>query len=594
MNRRNHEVAQLLNGIAELLALKGETPFRIRAYTEAAQYIDTMTEDVDSLYQAGRLEDIPGVGASIATKIAEYLKTGHSSYYEQLRQQIPSSATELLEVPGIGPARAHLLFTRLGITTVRQLLKAAEAHQLRDLPGFGEQLEARIAREAARVTQRTRRMLLGTAVPVAEEVIQLLRGSSAVEAIDPAGSLRRMRETIGDIDILVASSRPETVVEAFTRLPIVQEVLAKGITRPSILTRANVQVDLRVIAPDEYGAALQYFTGSKAHNIALRSLVIEKGWKLSEYGLFDQQGRRIAGRTEQEIYEALGMDWMPPEIRENRGEIEAALRHQLPDLVEERDIRGDLHVHTNWSDGADPPERMVEAAIARGYQYLAFSDHSSSLSIANGLSIERVHEQRRVIDQLNALYAPFRVLHGAEVDILLDGGLDYPDSVLAEFDIVTASVHTGFGMARERMTARILRALHHPSVTILGHPTGRLLLQRPGYAVDLELVIQAAAEQGVALEVDGQPARLDLDDVWSRKTKEGGAMLACDSDAHAATQLAYMRYSVATARRGWVEPVNVLNTMPLETLLAYLDRRKGKAREAIRTASQAHRHLTAD
>lgn len=589
MSQRNNEVAQLLSGIAELLAVKGETPFRIRAYTEAAQHINSMSEDVASLYQSDRLEDIPGVGESIAAKIAEYLKTGHSTYYEQLRQQVPSSAAELLEIPGIGPARAHLLFTQLGITTVQELIQAAEAHKLRDLPGFGEQSEAKIAREAARVTQRTRRMLLGVAVPVAEEVIQLLRGHSAVEAIDPAGSLRRMSETIGDIDILVASSRPETVIEAFTRLPIVQEVLARGITRPSILTRANVQVDLRVIAPDEYGAALQYFTGSKAHNIALRSLVLEKGWKLSEYGLFDQQGRRIAGRTEQEIYQALGMDWMPPEIRENRGEIEAALQHRLPDLVEERDIRGDLHVHTNWSDGVDPPERMVEAAIARGYQYLAFCDHSPSLSVAHGLSIDRVREQRRVIDRLNALYAPFGVLHGTEVDILPDGELDYPDSLLATFDIVTASVHSAFGMTRERMTARILRALHHPYVTILGHPTGRLLLRRPGYAVDLELVIQVADEQGVALEVDGQPERLDLDDVWSRKAKEGGAMLACDSDAHAALQLSNMRYAVATARRGWVEPVNVLNTMPLEPLLAYLERRTGKVRGTIFEATQNHR-----
>lgn len=593
MSQRNNEVAQLLTGIAELLAVKGETPFRIRAYTEAAQHVSSMSEDVAALYQAGQLKAIPGVGESIAAKIAEYLDTGHSTYYDQLRQQIPSTTAELLEIPGIGPARAHLLFTQLGITTVQELQQAAEAHKLRGLPGFGEQLEAKIAREAARVAQRTGRMLLGVAVPVADEVIQLLRGFPAVEAIDPAGSLRRMKETIGDIDILVASRQPEAVIETFTHLPIVQEVLARGVTRPSILTRANVQVDLRVIAPNEYGAALQYFTGSKAHNIALRSLVIEKGWKLSEYGLFDKRGQRIAGQTEQEIYQALGMDWMPPEIRENRGEIEAARKHRLPTLVEERDIRGDLHVHSNWSDGVDPPERMVEAAIARGYQYLAFCDHSPSLGVAHGLSFDRVREQRRVIDRLNARYAPFRVLHGTEVDILPDGKLDYPDSVLAEFDIVTASVHSAFGMTRDRMTARILRALQHPSVTILGHPTGRLLLRRPGYEVDLELVIQAAAEYGVAMEVDGQPERLDLDDIWSRRAKEQGVILACDSDAHAAQQLSYMRYAIATARRGWAEPVNVLNTLSLERLIAHLEHRKGRVRETLHEASRVHHQAPA-
>jgi DNA polymerase (family X) len=581
MNSRNNEVTQLLTSIAQLLAVKGETPFRIRAYTEAAQHINTMSEHVVDLYQAGRLKDIPGVGSSIAAKIAEYLGTGHSTYYEQLKQQIPSEAVELLEVPGIGPERAHLLYKQLGVTTVPELQQAAEAHKLRDLPGFGKTLEAKIALEAARVAQRTRRMLLGAALPVAEEVARLLRDHPAVEAVDPAGSLRRMNATIGDIDILVATSRAEAVVEGFTRLPIVQEVLAKGPTRPSILTRAHVQVDLRVIVPDEYGSALQYFTGSKAHNIALRSLVMARGWKLSEYGLFDQHGQRIVGRAEQEIYQALDMDWMPPELRENRGEIEAALQHRLPDLVEEGNVCGDLHVHTNWSDGYDSPERMVEAAIARGYQYLAISDHSPTLRVAHGLSADRVREQLRLIDRLNERYAPFRVLHGTEVDILPDGELDYPDSVLAEFDIVTASVHSAFGLSREQMTARILRALRHPYVNILGHPTGRLLLQRPGYEVDLELVLQEAAEHGVALEIDGEPDRLDLDDIWSRRAKEMGALLVCDSDAHSAQQLAYMRYAIAAARRGWIEPANVLNTLPLEALLAYLRRLKGRSRQPI-------------
>ena len=580
MPRRNEEVARLLENIAKLLALKGENPYRIRAYNEAARAVRGMAEDVEELHRAGRLEDVQGIGKSIAAKIAEYLDTGRSSYYEGLKREVPVAAADLLEVPGIGPARAKLLYERLGITTVAELERAAREHKLHGLPGIGEKLEQKLAEEAARVAQRTRRILLGVALPAAEEVVRLLRTHSAVKECHPAGSIRRMKETVGDIDVLASSDRPAEVTEAFTRLPIVKEVLAKGPTRASILTSEDLQIDIRVIKPEEYGSALQYFTGSKDHNIALRNVAIGRGWKLSEYGLFDQRGRRIAGRTEDEVYHALGMDWIPPELRENRGEIEAALRHQLPDLVELSDIRGDLHVHTDWSDGQDPPERMVEAAIARGYEYVTFADHSQSLGVAGGLSIDAVRQQRRLIDQLNERYAPFRVLHGTEVNILTEGDLDYPDEVLAEFDVVTASVHSAFGQSREHMTARIIRALRNPHVDTLNHPTGRLLLRRTEYEVDMEAVIQAAKEHGVALEINGQPDRLDLDDVWSRRAKDEGVLLVCDSDAHSARQLEFIRYAVATARRGWVEPRNVLNTLPLSRLLGHLSSRRPKMRAA--------------
>jgi DNA polymerase (family 10) len=580
MARKNEAVATLLESIAKLLALKGENPFRIRAYEEAARAITATSEDVEALHRAGRLTELHGVGESIAAKIAEFLDTGRSTYYEQLKAQVPEAAAELLEVPSIGPARAQLLTERLGITTIADLQLAAREHRLCTLPGFGEKLEQRIAREAARVAQRTKRMLLGVALPAAEEVVGLLQGHAAVLQAHPAGSIRRMKETIGDIDVLVASEQPAAVADAFTTLPVVQEVLAKGPTRCSILTKDHLQIDLRVMAPNVYGAALQYFTGSKEHNIALRSIAIERRWKLSEYGLFDASGRRIAGETEEEIYRALDMDWMPPELRENRGEIEAAQRHRIPRLVTLEDIQGDLHVHTDWSDGHDPPHRMVEGAIARGYHYLALTDHSQSLGVARGLSPDDVRRQRRLVDELNERYAPFRVLHGTEVNIRTDGTLDYPDDVLAEFDLVTAAVHSAFSQSRQRMTDRIIRALRHPLVHALSHPTGRRLLRRPEYEVELDAVLKVAAEEGVALEVNGQPDRLDLDDVWTRRAIEAGVMLVCDSDAHSALHLDYMRYSVATARRGWAEPRHVLNTLPLSRLLAHLNRRRRRPRAA--------------
>jgi len=568
--RRNEEVAALLEQIAELLMLKNENPYRIRAYTIAAQNIRDLDADIEEVARQGKLDEIPGVGKAIAAKIEEYLRTGKLEYYEQLKREVPVQAVDLLEVPGIGPSRAHLLYEKLGITTIQQLLEAAQNHKLCTLPGFGEKLEQRIAREAARLMQRTKRLLLGVALPVAETVVTLLREVPAVRAIDPAGSLRRMKETIGDIDILVASDRPQEVVDAFTRLPIVKEVLAVGPTRPSILTREDLQVDLRVVHPDEYGSALLYFTGSKEHNIALRSLVQDRGWKLSEYGLFDETGQRVASRTEQEIYACLGMDWIPPELRENRGEIQAALEHRLPQLVELSHIRGDLHVHSDWSDGHDSLERMVQAAIARGYEYIVISDHSPSLTVAKGLAVERLREQRRLIDELNERYAPFRILQGAEVNIHPDGSLDYPDDVLAELDVVIVSVHSAFDLPEARMTERVIRALSNPHVDLLGHPTGRLLNTRLPYEIDLDAVLDAAAEFGVAIEVNGQPDRLDLPDIWVQRAIQRGILIACTSDAHSTRQLDNMRWSVATARRGWAEARHVLNTRPLAELLQWL------------------------
>lgn len=568
---RNKEVAQLLERIANLLEVKGENPFRVRAYREAARHIESMAEDIAKRHEEGRLREIPGVGESLAAKIEEYLRSGRLGYYEELKEQVAPGLSELLDVPGLGPRRAQMIHGQLGIATLAELESAAALHKLRTVPGIREKTEEKILREVRRVQQRTRRMLLGVALPAAEQVVEMLKENPAVQRTDPAGSIRRRQETIGDIDILVAAERPREVMDAFVALPIVKEVLLKGPTKSSILTHGNLQIDLRVIKPDEYGAALQYFTGSKAHNIALRGLAINKGLKLSEYGIFDERtGHRLGGKTEDEIYHILGMPWIPPELREDRGEIEAALRRQLPKLITEKDIRGDLHVHSDWSDGTDPLEVMVAAARARGYEYVAITDHSVSLGVAHGLTVERIRAQRRVIEQLNARYAPFRVLQGIEVNIRGDGTLDYDDEVLRSFDIVTASIHSAFGQPLAQMTERILKAIRHPFVDTFNHPQGRLIGKRHGYAVDLEAVIRTAAEVGTALEINSQPERLDLDDVWARRAKELGATLVINSDAHSTDHLRFMRYGVATARRAWIEPPNVLNTLPLDRLLARL------------------------
>jgi DNA polymerase (family 10) len=464
------------------------------------------------------------------------------------------------------------------VVSVPPLAGAARELRLRGLPGFGVRLEANRRREAERLAQRTRRLPLGVALPAAEEVAALLRAHPAVRRADPAGSIRRWRDTVGDIDILVASDRPAAAVDAFVALPVVREVLAKGPTRASILAPGALQIDVRVISPEVYGAALQYFTGSKAHNIALRELALRKGLTLSEYGVFEAtSGRRLACATEKEVYGALGLPWIPPELREDGGEIEAAQAHRLPRLIEEGDLRGDLHAHTDWSDGADTLEAMAAAARRRGYAYLAITDHSRGLGIARGLTLERVRAQRRQIEALNERLAPFRLLHGIEVNIRRDGRLDYPDAVLREFDLVTVSVHSGFDQTRETMTARLLAACRRPRVDVLNHPTGRLLGAREAYAVDLEAVLRCAGEEGVAVEINSQPDRLDLDDAWARHAKAAGVTLAIDTDAHAVPQLALMRYGVAVARRAWLEPGDVLNALPLPQLLARLARRRAAA-----------------
>jgi len=481
--------------------------------------------------------------------------------------------SELLQIPGVGAKKAQLFYEKLNISTIDQLEEAARTHRLHQLPTIKEKTEQNILAGIQRLKQRTGRMLLGTALPAAEEVVNLLRVHPAVQRIEMGGSIRRWKETIGDIDILVASTQPTEAIEAFCTLPTVKDVLAKGTTKASVLTRQDLQIDLRVVSPDEWGAAIQYFTGSKEHNIQLRTIAESQGLKVNEYGVFRvDSGEKVAGAEEEEVYRALGMQWIPPELREAAGEIEAAMSGQLPTLLELSEVRGDLHTHTNWSDGANSIEEMAQAARSRGYEYLVISDHSVSMGFVHGLTVDRIREQRQVIDKLNETFDGFRLLQGIEVNIRGDGTLDYPDDVLAQFDVVTASIHSGLGQSKERITSRMLSAIENPHVDIIGHPSGRIINKREPYDFDEDAVFSAAAQTGTALEINAQPDRLDLKDWHVRRAAEMGASLAINSDSHAVDQLALIRYGVATARRGWVTKDRVLNALPLDELLARLRR----------------------
>lgn len=569
----NQDITELLDEIAEMLEMKGESSFKVRAYHEAARQVEHLHEDIATVAAEGRLTEIRGVGTSIAEKISEYLETGHSSYHDELAAALPPDLYELTKIPGVGAKKGQVIYEKLGVSSVDELEQAAKEHKLRELPGMKEKTEQNILEGIQRYRQRTARMPLSTALPVAEEIVDQLRENPAVEQVELGGSIRRMKETIGDIDILAASSKPDEAIRAFVDLAVVKSVEAKGSTKASVVTRDDLQVDLRVVSPDEWGAALQYFTGSKEHNIQLRTLAEGQGLKVNEYGVFRvDSGERVAGRSEEEVYRALGMEWMPPEMREAEGEIEAALEGKLPDLIDVSDLRGDLHVHTNWTDGSASIEAMAEAAVERGYEYLVIADHSVSMGFINGLTIERVREQRKVIDELNRGYRGFRLLHGTEMNIHSDGTLDYPDDVLAEFDVVTASLHGGLRQGREQITHRLVSAIRNPHVDIIGHPSGRLINRRDPSDFDKEAVFKAAAQTGTALEVNSQPDRLDLKDEHARRAVELGVRLAIDSDAHATWQLELVRYGVATARRGWVEKKDVVNAMGLAELLCWTQR----------------------
>jgi DNA polymerase (family 10) len=568
---KSYEIARLFERMADVLEVRGDNPFRIRAYRRAAQNLETTSEDVETLAREGRLDEIPGIGADLAGKIAEYLASGHVGEIDAVCRTVPRGVVELLDVPGIGPKTAKQLYEREGVTSLAKLERLAVAGKLRGLRGIQARTEQNIVRGIRLLRGGHARMPLGRALPLGRELVRALREVRGVKTITLAGSLRRMRETVGDIDLLVTSTEPATVIKAFTGLRQAAEVLERGTTKAVIRHREGIQVDLRVVEPESLGTALVYFTGSKQHNIRIRERGMKRGLKISEYGVFRaRSGRRIAGASEEEVYAALGLPWIPPELREDTGEIDAALNGRLPALVSLDDVRGDLHCHTSATDGHHSIEALVTAAAKRGYAHVAVTDHSRATRVAGGLSIEELRAHVRRIRAVAKKHPDIAVLAGSECDILADGRLDYPDAVLAELDVVIAAVHTRFKQSRREMTRRLCAALAHPHVHILGHPTGRLIGERDPCQLDLDAVLRAARQHGKAVEINGYPDRLDLCDVHARRARDLGVLLAIGTDTHMLDHLGYMELGVATARRGWVPASSVVNTWPVDKLRAWL------------------------
>ncbi len=541
----------------------------MNAYRRASRIVESLAVDVSDLVESNELRDIPGIGKGTASLIEEHLETGRMSVLEAERKTIPRGLIELLSIPGLGPKTIGLLWKELNVKSLAGLKRALRGGKILDLPGMGKKKVENIGSGIVAYESRSGRLTLGAVLPIAHDIVRALGELTDVREIELAGSVRRFRETIGDIDVLVASTRPEPVIRAFTELPSVEEVLAAGTTKASVRLGGALQVDLRVVKPASWGAALIYFTGSADHNVRLRGLAQELGMKLNEYAL--QKGERtVAARTEESVYRKLGLPFIPPELREDRGEVDAALAGELPELIELSDIRGDLHVHSDWSDGHATIEGMARAAKRRGYRYMSVNDHSRSLGIAHGLTPERLARQAEEIDEVNTRIKSFTVLKGTEVDILSDGSLDLPDDVLARLDVVVASIHSGFSQSSDRITGRMISAIENPNVDIIGHPTGRLLGTREPYAVDLDRVMEAAAEHGTALEINAYHERLDLCDVNARRAAELGVRVVISTDSHRSDDLESMELGVRTARRGWLRKSDVLNTLPLRSLLKTL------------------------
>ncbi len=567
----NEKVASILYEIADLLELKGGEPFKPRAYRNAAHSIEEMREDIEVVHKQGKVHDIPGVGDAIAKKVAEIIETGELGYLKDLRNEFPPGLIQLMDVPEIGPKTTLLLYKQLKITNLQELKTAVEQHRIRRLKGFGQKTEENILNGIRLVESSKGRMLLSNAYQAGKMMADFLL-AQGVEHVSLAGSLRRMKETIGDIDVLAGSDEPDRVMYQFVHGPEVKEIIGQGQTKASVRLKDDLQVDLLVVPDKSFGAALQYFTGSKEHNIKLRSLAIDQGYKLNEFGLFRKDTEEmVAGHTEEEIYRTLGVDIMPPEMREDRGEIEAGLAHKIPRIVELADIKGDFHVHTDMSDGNTTMEAMAEAARLKGYQYVAITDHSESLTIANGLSVERLRQNIEEARRLSDKMAPFRVLIGTEVEIDENGKLDYSNEVLGELDLVVGAVHSRFKMSEMEMTNRIISAMSNDNLTILAHPTGRRIGQREQYEVNVDLVMEAAKEKDVLLEVNAFPERLDLNDMNCRKAREKGLSLVIGTDSHSIKHLDYMIFGVAMARRGWLGPESIVNTQPLDVLEKTLD-----------------------
>ncbi len=585
---KNQEIAQIFYEISDFLAME-EVQFKPYAYQKAAITLETLEEDVEEIYKKGgkkALEEVPWIGESMAEKIEEYLKSGKIKYYEELKRKTPVKIKELTRVEGLGPKTVKILYQKLGIRNLQELEKAAKAHKIAPLFGFGEKTEKNILEGIEFLKRSKGRFLLGEILPRVKILEAKLKELKEVEKIDVAGSVRRMKETIGDVDFLIVSKNPKKVMDFFVSQPEVVRVWGRGTTKSSVRVREGFDVDIRVLPEKSYGSALQYFTGSKEHNIAIRRIAIEKGLKLSEYGLFKGK-KQVAGQTEGGVYKSLGMEWMPPEMRENRGEVEAALKGRLPKIVELKDIKGDLHSHSKWDGGRNSILEMAEAAIARGYQYLGITDHTKFLRIEHGLNEKQLARQRKEIDKLNKRFqvsgfprpsagaasgaGRFQVLQGAETNILNDGSIDIKDEALKKLDYAIAGIHSNFKMPKEKMTERIIRAIKNPRINIISHPTGRILKKRDEYQCDFNKILRAAREYKVVLEINSFPERLDLNDQNIRRAKEAGVKMAINTDSHHKDQLSYIEFGVYQARRGWAERSDIINTQPLEKLLKYFE-----------------------
>jgi DNA polymerase (family 10) len=567
---KNAIIAEIFERIADILEFKGELVFKIAAYRKAARIIQNLTEDIENIYKTGRLREIPGVGEGIAKKIKEYFTTGKISKYEELKNTVPEGLIKLMGIPSLGPKTLLLAHKELNVNTLEDLQRVIEDGSLQALRGMGAQKVENIKKGIQRFLMSKDRLLLGKALPLVEEIINELKKRIDVKNILPAGSLRRMKETIGDIDILAATLDNIKLIEEFTRLSCVSKVLASGVTKASILTEDNLQVDLRVVEEESFGSALQYFTGSKAHNIKVRELAKSYGLKINEYGVF-KQDKKIAGRDEESVYKAIGLCWIPPELREDTGEVEAAKNNKLPLLVNNKDIKGDLHIHSNYSDGTMTIEEIAEKAKAMGYKFVAICDHSQSVKYAGGLSEKELLAQIEKIKRLNQSLDGIYILAGSEVDIKQDGSLDYPDSILKELDIVIAAVHMGF---KQNVTERMIKAMNNYYVNVLAHPTGRLLTGREGYEVDMLRVIEEAKKTNTTLEINAYYERLDLGNGYLKHAKDLGIKFSIGTDAHHIDQLWMMDLGVGIARRGWLTKEDIINTYDTKELLRFLSSKK--------------------
>ena len=571
---RNQEVAEIFNDIADILEIKGDNPFRIRAYRRAAQNIDSFARDVAETLPE-ELQKIPGIGADLAAKVQEYVQTGNLGFYDELKKEVPPGLIDIMSVPGLGPKTAKLLFEKLHIKDIDDLEKQAKEGRLKSLPGIQAKTEENILKGIAVIRRHTGRFPIGRVLPVAEGILEKLREKAPVTKLNIAGSLRRWKDTVKDIDILATSKHPNKVMDVFVHLPVIREVLMKGPTKSSVVTQEGIQVDLRVVEEGSFGAALAYFTGSKEHNIRLREMAVRKGLKINEYGVFDvKTEKKLGGTYEDDVYKILGMPFIAPEMREDTGEIEAALEGSLPKLVSLEDIRGDLHVHTKSSDGSHDIQALIASAKAKGYEYLAITDHSKGLAVARGLSIEQVLEQHKKIKALNKKLKGFNLLSGTEMDIRSDGSLDYPDEVLKQFDIVVASIHSGFRQSRDQITKRILSAMKNPYVSVIAHPSGRIIGEREAYEIDMEDVLKSAKETGTGMEINAYPLRLDLPDIYVKKAKQMDIMLSINTDTHVTFQFDFMAYGIGVARRGWAEKKDILNTRPYRMVLKWLKKKR--------------------